>query len=129
MILDSCFSGAFIGRSADTGDVSRGAAAQVCSVFSGDSLSAGGGHTYFVLTASSRYELSLCNSMGIFTSKLARGMGYPSASGYPADTNNDGMLTLKELYNYCLQAVWTESDTTQTVCASPSGSNEVLFIP
>ncbi len=93
LILDACFSGAFIGK---------GMAIPPEEIaFLGDDFK--------VLTSSGALEESWYWSAGhgmagqgafYFTQALTEGMS--AHSGYPADQNSDGAITLHELYDYLL---------------------------
>lgn len=133
ILLDSCFSGYFIGRGSDDAAEAEAALNHFMSVFSWNNR--GDGNAYYVLTASSLYETSIGykGASSLFTRNLVEGMGYtPDGSAdptdsAPADANQDGMFTLDELFVYCRNQM-RQSFTGQTVCPWPYNSNQVLFI-
>ncbi len=131
VLLDSCFSGNFIGRG-EPGSVEKAALGRFVSAFSGTGSGTG---AYYVLTASSMYETSVGYQFdcSLFTDKLVEGMGYDSSTDmmrtgdHPADTNQDGMYTLNELYVYCRDKI-NAKELGQTVCPWPYNCDQVLFI-
>lgn len=133
ILLDSCFSGYFIGRDPEDAANAQAALDHFMSVFS--FTGRGAGSEYYVLTASSMYETSIGyrGYCSLFTGNLLEGMGFdPDNNGArmangPADANEDGMFTLNELLVYCRNEI-RDTMLGQTVCPWPYNCNQVLFI-
>ena len=112
LLVDACYSGAIIGRSAD-GGTAEDFVSDFTSAFtlrSRDNLATDG---YFVITAarstqqSGEKGISLNGEWiyyGIFTRHLCDGLGYDylsdAAGALLADTNGDRVVTLQEMYQY-----------------------------
>lgn len=103
VMLDSCHSGAHIGKSTDA---PASAAEQfnqsVISVFSSGaspkSLAESG---YYVITASHSSEYSWGGEYGVFTKYVLEGSGLWKSSGaMPADNSGDSRIGLDECYDY-----------------------------
>lgn len=109
VIIDSCYSGGFIGKAGDRDEFSDKALKifneGIIKVFSSgqnrerDLLIA---DCYQVLTSCTSNQIcfpinSDGNTMGAFTAALIEGCGY---SYFPADSNNNGEITLEEAYLY-----------------------------
>lgn len=112
IILDACNSGAFIGKGMSTPPEKI--------YFQGQDFK--------VLTSSGALEESWYWSSGeaegqgafYFTQALAQGLS--AASGYPADSNRDGCVTLSELYDYLLL-----NHAASTPQAYPQKDSAVVF--
>ncbi|MBA7580176.1 hypothetical protein ES708_22067 [subsurface metagenome] len=109
VIIDSCYSGGFIGKGGDTDEFSDRALKifneGIIKIFSSgqnrerDLLTAG---CYQVLTSCTGNQIcfpinSDGNTMGAFTAALLEGCSY---SYFTADSNNNGEITLEEAYLY-----------------------------
>ena len=110
VIIDSCYSGGFIGKGGDSGEFSdkdlKAFNNDIVKVFSSkqnrqkDLLTA---DYYKVLTSCSYNQISetFCsfegNTIGVFTVALLEGCGY---NYFPADSDNNGEITLEETYLY-----------------------------
>lgn len=135
ILLDSCFSGYLIGRSAVQIAQERAKAdlEQFVSAFSKAKKGRSLGNSYFILTASSLYETSIgLAGCSLFTKNLLLGMGYNGdlsewTGSTPADADNDGMFTLNELFVYC-RYMLRHAFLGQTVCPWPYNCDQVLFI-
>ena len=129
ILLDSCHSGGFIGKSAFEQEKETEAFNNdVISAFNVASKAYLTGEKYRVITACSKDEYSYeINSptfgkyMGQFTSNLLIGCGHSKGS-LAADTNSDKKITMSEAYTYTKKTV-----TYSSVKASPETSNDVLF--
>lgn len=117
LILDCCHSGGFIARGQEAGglDFSQEARPEefnqeVLRTFGLKARSNFRSSKYKVLTASGLEEQSYERNFsgdwgwgGIFTKQLLLAMGYESS--FEADRNNDGYLSLEEVYDYCSERV------------------------
>lgn len=108
LIIDACYSGAMIGRSAAEADP-QDFTSDFLSVFSTRTRSTLAADDYYVLTAASSSQNSAeivngAKSYGIFTTMLAKGCGYDylsdSACQLYADTDLDSVITFQEAYQY-----------------------------
>lgn len=109
LIIDACYSGALIGRSAEEADASAFTSAFL-SAFAAQTRGATlAADSYFVMTAASGSQNSAeivngSKSYGIFTTMLAKGCGYNyltgSACSLYADLDGDSVLTFDEAYRY-----------------------------
>ncbi|MBE5811660.1 MAG: PKD domain-containing protein [Clostridiales bacterium] len=118
VLLDCCYSGAAINKSASTESVNLSAfnraiiSGLTAKTRSPENLADGG---FIVLTASRKDQMSVSLSgggayWGVFTYGLCYGSGYDEwnqvSLGYlPADANGDGAITLGEAYNGVLERV------------------------
>lgn len=98
LILDACNSGAFIGKGlAQIPD-------EVC--FLGDDFkvltSSGAQEESWYWSAEEGRDEGICEPQGAFYFTQALTQSLSPASGYPADSNRDGSITLTELYDYLL---------------------------
>ena len=150
VILDSCHSGAAIGKSQNADDVLDAFNDEVIEAFSGyyletENLESGAKSgelkqsKFIVITAASITQSSYDGSFdgsgyrqGAFTAALIKGMGFAYPNGmyavplcFPADTNGDRKATLKELYTYAYNKAysWTGSQRAQYY----GNDNEVVF--
>ncbi len=150
VILDSCHSGAAIGKSQNADDVLDAFNDEVIEAFSGYYLETENPESgaksgelkqskFIVITAASITQSSLDGSFdgsgyrqGAFTAALIKGMGFAYPNGmyavplcFPADTNGDRKATLKELYTYAYNKAysWTGSQRAQYY----GNDNEVVF--
>lgn len=137
VIVDSCFSGGLIGRSAI---MSKEAQEKASSEFVSDFVSAFAGSTsrsnlaaggYYVMTACHSTETSAeTSNYGFFTYPLCKGCGWNyvsnSACGKYADSNSDHAITLSELYGYTYSNALSYNSE-QHAQVYPSGSSYVLF--
>lgn len=137
VIVDSCFSGGLIGRSAIMSKEAQDKAnsefvSSFVSAFAGSTsrsnLAAGG---YYVMTACHSTETSAeTSNYGFFTYPLCKGCGwnYPSNSACSkyADSNSDHNITLSELYSYTYSNA-LQYNPDQHAQVYPSGSSYVLF--
>lgn len=138
VILDSCYSGTIIGKSAD-GTISMKEAQNfnrnVINAFAmADSTVKSGEmctNKFKVLTACHYYQTSGCyNSTNppysIFTEKLVSGVGFSYSgarrSSAPADTNNNKKLTLQECWHYTYYGIYG-----QDAQCYPTNSSFKLF--
>ena len=111
VIIDSCYSGGFIGKGGDIDEFSDRALkifneGIIKAFFSGqnrerDLLTA---DCYQVLTSCTSNQIcfpinSDGNTMGAFTAALIKGCGYYN-NDFPADLNSNGEITLEEAYFY-----------------------------
>lgn len=113
IIIDTCYSGGFIGKSRDSNEFSdktiKTFSEDIIKIFSSkqkgeniekDLLTA---DCYKVLTSCSYDQISetFCsfegNTIGVFTAALLEGCGY---NCFPADLDNDGEISLEEAYLY-----------------------------
>ena len=111
VILDSCYSGAHIGK----GTAAQRSAAEafnksVISVFASDDTSKNLAQSgYYVLTSSHSSELSLTSQpYSVFTSGILKGSGLSlygvgSDGTLPADTSGDKKISLSECYSYAYE--------------------------
>ena len=149
VILDSCYSGAVIGKSALLLDSAEDE--DPCDAFNDAFLSAftdaGSkakslvGSDYYVITASSKDEQSWTSSkngksFGRFTYYLEKGCGWDTCTNAAAaemygDSDGDGLMTFSEVYTYAADNVNTGysegSDTWQSVRCSPDSSSLSMF--
>ena len=116
VIIDSCYSGGFIGKSEDSDEFSDKALKifneGTIKIFSSgqnrerDFLTA---DCYQVLTSCSYNQIceAFCsfegNTIGVFTVALLEGCGY---NCFPADSDNNGKITLEEAYLYVKDKVF-----------------------
>lgn len=118
VIIDACYSGSLLnarGEAKGVDDFSAADfAASFISAFARKTRSNLSADSYFVMTASSDSEPSyetIYNStyMGIFTYQMLMGCGYhyptDSVLSLAADSNGNGVLTLKEVFQYAADAV------------------------
>ena len=113
VIIDACYSGNLIqdtnlkANSLDIDNI-EGTSEQFVesfiSAFSRKTRAGLAGDSYFVLASAADnevcYEEELNGTIyGLFTSMLFRGCGYQDDT-VPADTNNNGVVTFKEIYQY-----------------------------
>ena len=143
VILDACFSGQFINRSANKSETPEEKFNQnVISVFSSNrrnrsanttSLATGG---YYVITAAhstqtSVEETSSGVSYGVFTYSLCKGCGYDLISsancGKAADTDQDSVITILEAYRYALITA-NKINSRQTAQVWPDNCYEFGFL-
>lgn len=131
VIIDACYSGNIISAGVNTRSVKSAKAAEAptaedfvdsfISAFSARRRSASAADCYFMLVAAAENEVSYENYiddaktqvMGLFTSRLVRGMGYNYKTGnfystLPADTSANNVLTANELYAYVTSAALTQ---------------------
>ncbi len=152
VILDSCHSGASIGKSAGGSDELEAFNSSVIEAFSGYDLETGeksmtpkSGELkkskFIVITAASsdqsswdgRYDGSGLRQ-GAFTAALIKGIGGQYLFGeytgsMPADKNKDSKITLKELYDYTYTTAynWTSGTGSPQRAQYYGPDNEVLF--
>jgi len=152
VIFDSCYSGQFINKSMDgnmimltdkeAADAFNDSVIEVFSAPGADGLLEKGNlaaASYYVLTSSSKTQTSLCyngsDGYGLFTYGLLLGSGYDISTGsfmpsMYADTNNNGMLTLNELYSYSyktVNSILSSSTSKQSVRVYPNSSSFVCW--
>ena len=155
VILDSCYSGAAINKSASADSVLDSINAEAIDAFSGYDLETGAKvqgekvgelkkEKFIVITASAKNQESFALSkpgydksgyaQSAFTAAFVKGMGcvYPYGAyrgETPADKNNDNKITLKEIYTYA--AAWANYWTYDTGNAQRAQyygpDDEVLF--
>lgn len=107
IILDSCHSGAYIGKS--TASLKEAAEAfnqSVISVFASGTPKNLAKSGYYVLTSSHSTEVSWANSSSysMFTGEILYGSGLNSSDGaMPADTSGDKKISLQECYSYAYE--------------------------
>ena len=143
IILDSCHSGGII--NSESGTMTRSLSAQsnqsaadfassFISAFTSTSDKADDFNRYYILVAAaedeSSWETTIGNQVaGMFTSYLAKGLGYnPWTQSYTdlfADTNNSGAVSLREAYEY-IKTNLTEAP--QTVQVFPSDCTWISII-
>ncbi len=130
IILDCCYSGAFI--TSESGTLARAKEAKAgssadflnsfMSAFSGQKGAADDYNRYYILAASSDNESSWetwigDQSRGIFTAYLTKGLGYSvwnqNYTNMFADTNNSGAVTLREAYQYIKDGTVNEEQHVQ----------------
>lgn len=147
VILDSCHSGAMIGRSTDSAaGVSKSELSsfnkKVVSAFSQQSRSNLANSGYYVITAAHSTEecVSMGNDadddgvidkyFGIFTYSLCQGSGWNMATNrvcsLSADSNDDGEITLHEAFSYARSKALS-SNPNQTAQVYPSNSSMVVW--
>ena len=152
VILDSCHSGASIGKSAGGDDGLEAFNNAAIEAFSGYDLEtedlpkgAKSGELktskFIVITAASTSQSSWDGRydgsgypQGAFTAALIKGMGFKYPNGTyngsaRADTNSDGRITLKELYTYTYNQAyeWTRGTGSPQRAQYYGPDNEVLF--
>jgi hypothetical protein len=152
VILDSCHSGASIGKSAGGSDELEAYNNAIIEAFSGYDLEtedlpkgakSGALKTskFIVITAASTSQSSWDGRydgsgypQGAFTAALIKGMGFKYPLGAfngsaRADTNSDGRITLKELYTYTYNQAyeWTRGTGSPQRAQYYGPDNEVLF--
>lgn len=131
IILDSCYSGSII-RNEESGAL-RSAVTQkdrtamdfldsFTAAFSKQSRSADYYSEYFILTAAAENEQSYEDRIGsryagLFTANLANGLGYSiwrnAYSERMADANHNGVVTIREAYQYTRNKMITEGQHVQ----------------
>lgn len=113
VLVDACHSGALIGKNSDGQSPSQQFVNNFTSAFRGTSKSLVSSN-YYVITSSHSSELSYEANIysegqhrksGVFTHCLLKGIGYNNVTQRPLDSkkanaNNDGFVTMEELYNY-----------------------------
>ncbi len=154
VILDSCHSGASIGKSDNTIDALDAFNREVIEAFSGYELETGDTaysaksgelkqSKFIVLTAASMSQSSFDGSFdgsgyrqGAFTAAIVKGMGFAYPNGgyavplcFPADTNGDRKVTLKELYTYTYNTAynWTYNSGSPQRAQYYGNDSEVVF--
>ena len=152
VILDSCHSGASIGKSQNAEDVLDAFNAEAIEAFSGYDLETGkkmltpnSGELkkskFVVITAASGDQSSYDGKydgsgyrQGAFTAALIKGMGcrYPYGlygGSMPADKNSDDRITLKELFSYTYNKAyeWTRGSGSPQRAQYYGSDAEVLF--
>jgi len=110
VFLDSCFSGGFIGKDIVKNSDLEKFNEDVVEVFGSRAKDLKEG-PYKVLTASSKTETSIEFSgnppYGIFTKLLTDSAGYEGT--YPADSDGDGDVSLRESYDHIYSAILAKS--------------------
>lgn len=103
VILDSCFSGSFIGKSVDD-PVSKARAinGRIISVFASKAKNNLASDQYYVITAASMDEYSYTGrTLSLFTYPVCYGSGWRDADGVMnADADGNGKITLDECHRY-----------------------------
>ena len=99
VIIDSCYSGNFIGKSATYALSPVGSENEyIISVFAPKAKSGNLAEApYYVMTASSKDEQSYGSYISLFTSGITTGS---QGDAMPADTNQDDRISLEECYTY-----------------------------
>jgi len=134
VILDSCHSGAHIGRSTDGQTITpREFNASVISAFYSNARSGNlAENAYYVITAahSTEYSYGVESSdgtinHGAFTYPLCKGSGWNSTY-MAADTNDDGMISHRESYVYAYAGA-LEFSPNQHAQAYPTGGSPFVM--
>ena len=122
VIVDACYSGALIGRAADSEKAADGFTDAFLSAFSWKSRSNLAADQYFVMTAAHSSQQSVevqsaSRSYGLFTYYLAKGCGYDqyfsSFRDRLADANGDQVLTFDEAFQYAKTKTRTHAQAYQ----------------
>ena len=145
VIMDSCHSGAAIGKSAES--EAKAWSRAVIEAFSGYTVNGTKSgelaqSKFIVIAAAHSSQYSWDGSFdgsgyaqGAFTSAIIKGMActYPNGAytgnSMPADSNSDKLITLKELYDYAQKTAynWTSSTGEPQQAQYWGNDSEVLF--
>lgn len=116
VVVDACYSGSFIGRSADAAESPAAAFIRAFQTGAGVQASSLTAQQYFVFAASAGNELSWEKpNGGVFTSAFLESMTL-------ADQNGDGVITMQECYAYTssrVQEIVSKGNLVQTVQVYP----------
>ena len=131
VILDSCFSGQFIGKGTAAQKAMDDFNSAVIAAFSAGTRSEGdlASSGYYVMTAASLQETSVSTGtsygkpVGLMTEVMLYGSGYNEGNGgyvgsFPADKNKNGSFTFAEVANYTKS--WIDSN-------KPDGQHTQLY--
>lgn len=141
IILDSCHSGATIGKDQGSGADARGFARQfnasVIQAFRNSASKSSedlADSRYYVITACKGDQLAYCNQeYGFFTRQLLIGLGWEEIDNYMlnmmfADQDGDAKVSLKEAYEYATEFVTAYYDQYHMeVQVYPDNCNEIFF--